>query len=182
MALAASLPLHRLDIATYGRMVDSGALDGVPVELLEGLLVEVSPQGPAHAQVIARLNRHLASADEWVRVQAPLEVPPCSTPEPDLALVEGEFLDGHPRTAVLVVEVANTSYTIDSGVKSALYARAAVPTYWLVDVQRREVVVHTDPRAATYRIRTVHHRSETLPSPAQGVAPLALAELFAGLD
>lgn len=182
MALAASLPLYRLDVATYGRMVDSGALDGVPVELLDGLLIEVSPQGPAHAHVITRLTRHLSSANDWVRVQLPLEVPPDSTPEPDLALVEGEFLDRHPRTAVLVVEVASSSYAIDSEQKSDIYARAGVPTYWLVDLQRREVVVHTDPLGGAYRTRTVHHRGETLAPPAAGVAPLALADLFAGLD
>jgi len=34
---AAPLPIHRLDIETYGQMVDCGALEDQPVELLDGL-------------------------------------------------------------------------------------------------------------------------------------------------
>ena len=87
-ATAQSLTIHRLDVDAYDHMVASGALEGEPVELLEGLLVEVmSPQSPAHAAAIERLTRHLASAHARLRVQLPLKVPPDSEPETDLALV-----------------------------------------------------------------------------------------------
>ena len=63
-------------------MVDSGALEGEPVELLEGLLVEVmSPPERRAMMVIERLTRHLGHAQAWLRVQLPLEVPPDSVPE-----------------------------------------------------------------------------------------------------
>src|SRR6185312_16653420 len=79
---ATTLPLHRLDVETYNRMVDCGVLDGQPVELLEGVLVEVSPPSPAHATVTDRLTRHLSPARQWwLRVQSPLEVPSDSVPE-----------------------------------------------------------------------------------------------------
>ena len=88
-ATAPSLPIHRLDVDAYDQMVASGALEGEPVELLEGLLVEVmSPQSPAHAAAIERLTRHLGAARARLRVQLPLALPPDSEPEPDLALVE----------------------------------------------------------------------------------------------
>ena len=74
MATRALTPLllHRLDVETYGRMVASGALEGEPVELLEGWLVDVSPQNPDHAAVIRRLIRHLARAQSWLHVQTPI--------------------------------------------------------------------------------------------------------------
>jgi Uma2 family endonuclease len=185
MAIAAapsvsSVPIHRLDVETYGRMVDSGALEGQPVELLEGLLVEVmSPQGAEHAMVIERLTLHLAAARARLRVQLPLEVPPGSVPEPDLALVEGEPSRGrHPRTALLVVEVSFSSPLIDRGVKAELYARAGVPTYWLVDVRGRAVEVRTDPGPDGYRGCEVYGLGKAVPAPDPGVADLDVTSLL----
>src|ERR1700735_2495935 len=87
-ATSTDLPLHRIDVDTYERIVESGALDGHRVELLDGVLVEVSPQSPAHAIVIEQLQRHLGSDPRLrVRVQSPLRVPPGSEPEPDVALL-----------------------------------------------------------------------------------------------
>lgn len=165
-------------------MVDSGALEGEPVELLEGLLVKVmSPQGAEHAAVIARLTRHLAAAEAWLHVQLPLEVPPDSVPEPDLALIEGEPVPRrHPRTAPLVVEVSLSSPQIDRGVKAELYARAGVPTYWLVDVLGKAVEVRTDPGPDGYRGCEVYGLDKTVPSPAAGVADLDVSALLQGLS
>jgi Uma2 family endonuclease len=185
MAIAAdssvsSLPIHRLDLEAYNRMVSSGALEGEPVELLEGLLVEVmSPQSTQHATVIERLTRHLGRSQARLRVQLPLEVPPDSEPEPDLALVEGEPVpDHHPRTALLVVEVSFSSPRIDRGVKAELYARAGVPTYWLVDVLGGAIEVRTDPGPGGYRGCEVYDLGSSIPSPAVGVADLDVASLL----
>jgi Uma2 family endonuclease len=181
---AAAAPIPRLDTQTYNRMVGSGVLDGQPVELIDGLLVEhMSPQGPEHAAVVERLTRHFASAREWLRIQLPLEVPPDSEPEPDLALLDREASPKqHPRTAVLVVEVAVTSHNVDRGSKTALYARAGVPTYWLVDVPARAVEVRTEPSANGYgRCEVFYEGALTLPSVA-GVDDLELAALFAQID
>ncbi len=178
---ASSLPIHALDAETYNRIVASGALDGEPVELLDGLLVEMSPHGTAHAAVIERLTRHLARAQAWLRVQLPLEIPPDSEPEPDLALVAEASPDRHPRTALLVVEASVSSHQIDRGLKARLYARAEIPLYWLIDVPGRAVEVRTDPSADGYRSCAIHHVGDAVASPASGVDDLDLAWLFAGI-
>jgi Uma2 family endonuclease len=172
------LPIHRLDVETYGRMVASGALDGEPVELLEGWLVDMSPHGPDHAEIIVDLTRHLARAHARLHVQLPLEVPPDSVPEPDLALVEGRSPGRHPRTALLVVEVSGSSHAIDCGVKARLYAQAGVPIYWLVDVPGRSIEVRTDPGSDGYRACETYTEGASVPSPAAGVADLDVGSLF----
>lgn len=172
------LPLHRLDVETYSRMVDSGALEGEPVELLEGWLVDVSPQSPDHAAVITRLTRHLARAQAWLQVQLPLEIPPNSVPEPDLALVEGRSPGRHPHTALLVVEVAVSSHAIDRGLKARLYALAGVPTYWLIDVPGEIVEVRTEPGPDGYRACETYRMGASVPSPSPGVADLDVGSLF----
>lgn len=48
-----SLPLYRMDVGTYNRLVEAGALEGVEVELLEGLLIN---KWPHHEDAIHRLD------------------------------------------------------------------------------------------------------------------------------
>ncbi|MGA9875576.1 MAG: Uma2 family endonuclease [Solirubrobacteraceae bacterium] len=177
------LPIHRLDVDTYNDIVESGALDGQPVELLEGLIVDMmSPQSVSHAEVIEALTDHFASADARVRVQLPFRVPPDSMPEPDIALLAETAPRGrHPSEAVLVVEVAVSSLDIDRGAKAELYARAGVPTYWLVDVQAGTVEVRTDPRQDGYRQLEVYGSGSHVRSSVPGVADLDVAALFDGI-
>jgi Uma2 family endonuclease len=162
-------------------VVSSGALDNAPVELLEGLLVDVSPHGPQHAAIIEELTRRFAQAEARLRVQLPLEIPPDSVPEPDLALVQGRTPAGHPHTALLVVEVSVNSQAADRVVKARLYARAGVPTYWLVDVPGRAVEVRSAPGVDGYQRCETYGLRALVPSPAEGVAELDVAALFEGV-
>ncbi len=172
--------IHRLDVGTFERMVASGELEGRPIELLEGLLVEVSPQGPEHALVIARLTSYLASAQGYLSVQLPIETQWGSLPEPDLMLTEGERArDRHPRTALLVVEVAVSSHNKDRETKANMYAWAPVPNYWLVDVLAGTVEVRTEPGPAGYGRCEIYGAGTNVPSPAEGVADLDVTALFA---
>lgn len=173
--------LHRLDTEAYNRIVESGVLEGQPVELIDGFLVEhMSPQSPAHSAIIERLTRHLAASQGWLRVQLPLEVPPDSEPEPDLALVDRQSSpERHVRSALLAVEVAVSTHKLDRGAKAELYARAGVPVYWVVDVPARAIEVYGGPGKGGYRDCEVYRGSGVqVPSPAPGVEELDLDALF----
>lgn len=172
--------IHRLDVGTFERMVASGELEGRPIELLEGLLVEVSPEGPEHASVIANLTTFLASARGCLSVQLPLETQWGSLPEPDLMLTDGKRSPHrHPRTALLVVEVAVSSHERDRATKAGMYASAPVLTYWLVDVPARTVEVRTEPGPQGYARCEIYGLGTKVPSPVEGVAELDVTELFA---
>ncbi len=178
-----TLPPHRLDVETYNKIVDSGALEGRHVELLDGLLVEMSPPSPAHAAVVGRLHRHLGEASRWwLRVQSPLEVPPRSEPEPDVAVfAEEPSPNRHPRTALLVIEVSISSQLIDRNIKATRYAEAAIPTYWLVDVPRRTVEVRTEPGPHGYERCETYTEHMRVRCPLAGVGDLDVAALLAGV-
>src|SRR6202167_752217 len=134
-ATSTDLPLYRIDVETYDLMVASGALEAALFDLLDGLLVGVSPQSPAHAAVLEALMEHFAGSELCMRVQSPLRIRPNSEPEPDIALLAGRPAAGaHPSTALLVVEVAVSSHRLDRGRKAERYAQAGIPEYWLVDV------------------------------------------------
>jgi Uma2 family endonuclease len=172
--------VHRLDVGTFERMVASGLLEGRPIELLEGLMVAVSPEGPEHASVISRLTSFLAAARGCLSVQLPLETQWGSLPEPDLMLTEAERSPRrHPRTALLVVEVAVSSLARDRDTKTGMYASAPVPIYWLVDVPARTIEVRAEPGPDGYGRCRFYGSGIEVPSPAEGVADLDVSDLFA---
>lgn len=179
-----ALPIHRIDVETYNRIVASGALEGQRVELLEGLIVEMSPKSPEHVAVVTRLMRHFAAAPRWwLQVQDPIEVAPDSEPEPDLAVYEGPPPPGqHQRSALLVVEVAVNSHMIDRNAKARQYARADVPVYWLVDVPGKAVEVRTRPGPDGYEHCDTYREGTRIPSALADVRELDVAALFDGLD
>ena len=155
---------RRLTADEYHRMIDAAVFDeDEHLELLEGVIVAMSPQGARHALVIERLNRLLLRSlgDEVrVRPQLPLTLSNDSEPEPDLAVVATGSADDapHPRTALLVIEVATESLARDRGPKALLYARADVPEYWIVNLVDGCIEVLRDPDVASgpYRTQTTH--------------------------
>jgi Uma2 family endonuclease len=115
-----------------------------------------------------------------MQVQASIEVPPNAEPEPDLVLAARKPPTGrHLRSALLVIEVAVSSHMIDRNVKAELYARAGVPTYWLVDVPGRAIEVRTEPGPDGYSQCEIHRDDTCLPSPLEGVGDLDIAALLA---
>lgn len=170
-------PLRR---AEYERLVELGLLCDERVELIHGALVEMSPQGARHAEVIRRLTRTLVRGvgdGAIVQVQAPLAASEESEPEPDVAvLAPGDYSRSHPRTALLVIEVAESSARKDRVVKADLYAAAGIPEYWLVDLEGEAVEVRSEPvqgrytRLSTHTAGTLH--PEQLPDVAVAVRDL----------
>ncbi len=171
-------PLRRLE---YDRLVDLGLFEGEKVELLRGVIVRMSPQGVAHASTIQSLTQLLvlalaATKRAAVRVQLPLALADDSEPEPDIAVVEpGDYREQHPSRALIVIEVADSSLTLDRGEKAELYARAGIPEYWIVDVGRRLLEVHTDAVAGVYTRVVPYSRKDV-------VSPRAFPEVSIRVD
>jgi len=139
----------------YRRLVEAGVFDeDARVELIEGLLVDMSPKTRAHENAIAWLNRLLVTAIDAnlfeVRVAAPLTIG-ASEPEPDIAVIgRSAPRPNHPATAELVIEVAVSSLQRDLHEKPPIYAQADVPDYWVIDLEARRVVTHSAPDGGRY--------------------------------
>jgi Uma2 family endonuclease len=134
--------------------VELGAFEDERIELLRGLLVEMSPQHPLHAGVVGKLSELLVLAlvgKAHVRVQLPFALSDDSEPETDIAVVPvADYTIDHPHTAFLIIEVAQSSLRKDRFIKAALYAEAGIPEYWIVDVVGRAVEVHGHPAGGGY--------------------------------
>jgi len=130
----------------------------------------MAAQNAPHAAGVARAYRalFLAVGDRAVlRPQLTLVAGGYSVPEPDIAVVPGAYEDYdavHPRTALLIVEVADTSLAQDRITKAGIYAAAGIPEYWIVDVRGQRVEVYREPVPSErcYRARTFAHRKEQI--------------------
>jgi Uma2 family endonuclease len=170
--------LHRLSTDEYERIVATGALEGMRVELLDGLLVDMSPQGERHMRAIGKLVIRCAGRPELLRVQGPLPAGEGWMPEPDVALVEhGPDPDVRPTTALLVVEVAVTSQVRDTR-KAPVYARAGIPIYWLIDLPAGIVRVHTKPGPTGYASIVAKTGDDVLDANVEGVPQTTVAALL----
>lgn len=169
-------PLRRVE---YELLVEQGVFgEDERIQLLDGELVVLSPQKAPHAGMVEALTERLVPAlvgRARVRVQLPLVAGELSEPEPDLAVVPAdEPRDRHPQRALLVIEVADSTLSLDLVRKARIYATAGVPAYWVIDVNADVVHVHSDPAPDGYATVTRRGPDEVLD--ACGV-PLTLREL-----
>lgn len=157
----------------YDRMVEVGVLGpSDKVELIFGEIRGMSPQKGPHFTGIRKVQEALRVAfgsGYEIRAQGPLALCEDSEPEPDVAVVLGgfeDYRDAHPETALLVVEIADTTLSFDRGAKKHLYAQARIPEYWIVNLKDRELEVFREPGDGEYRLHQRLIGSAT-------VAPLA---------
>jgi len=152
---------------------------GERVELIEGEIIAMTPQKGPHATAVSLVYESLRSAFKagfYVRQQLPLTLDPASEPEPDVAVVRGnprDYVQDHPPTALLVIEVADATLEFDRGRKAGLYARAGIPDYWIVNLPDRVLEVYRDPGPLADGPAEHGYRSIRRIGPPDSVAPLA---------
>jgi Uma2 family endonuclease len=113
-----------------------------------------------------------------VDAEAPIDVNPednpSNEPEPDLIVLNRDcatFVSGNPqpRDINLLIEISDSTLNFDLTVKAALYARAGIVEYWVLDVAGRRLFSHRNPAGGRYVSVTIYHEHEL-------VAPLAAPE------
>jgi len=174
----APLTVRRWKRAEYDRLVELGAFDGDPIELIAGQLVVAEPQRPYHASAVSSADYALRAVlpQGWiVRTQSPVWLDDESEPEPDLVVVPGlpaDYRLAHPGRPVLTIEVAESSLAFDREVKGSLYARAGIRDYWILNLVDRSVEVYRDPAPDASAPYAWRYRSATIVTPPAAVTAL----------
>jgi len=179
--MSAPVPSPRLwTREEYYKMAEAGVFrPDERLELIGGRIVTMSPQNSPHATALTLTSeelRTLFGAGYVVRMQLPLDLSPSSQPEPDIAVVRGnvrDYASAHPTTALLIVEVSESSLTFDWGEKASLYASAGISEYWLVNLLDRRLEVYRDPVPVTGQPYGYGYRTGTHYFAANVVVPLA---------
>ena len=145
--------LWRLSVGQYHEMLRCGILtEDHDVELLDGLLVAKMTKNTAHhvAKLLAQSALAKVIPEGWYVDSQDAITLATSEPEPDVMVVRGQprdYLEHHPLAGELamVVEISDSSLRHDQGFKKAIYAAAAIPVYWIINLIDRQVEVYTDP-------------------------------------
>jgi Uma2 family endonuclease len=184
--------IARFSIPQYQRMIETGIVTPEDkVELLENYVVLKMPKNPPHDGTIdlikAALPAHIPPG--WLlRVQQTLVLSD-SQPEPDFAIVRGtprSYLSRHPGPADtgLMIEVADSSLLRDQRDKTRIYARGAIPCYWIFNLVDQRVEVYTQPSGPAavpaYSSFQIFQPGDTLPLVLDGntVGTLAVSDLL----
>jgi Uma2 family endonuclease len=124
----------KLRRAQFEEMIERGLFhENDRIQLLEGMLVQMSPQGERACTHDREAQQRAGPADRRSgrrRPQVPFRAGDYSRPEPDLAIWPlAEDGAPPPERPLLVIEVAVSSLRDDRLVMAPIYAAAGVPEY-----------------------------------------------------
>jgi len=166
----------------------AGLWEGQHYELINGELINKMGKNRPHVFGARRARWVLEEAFGRERVfsEAPIDVAPqdhpFSEPEPDIYVLWTPGFRGdepEPDELVLVVEVSDTTLSWDRSTKAALYARAGIPEYWVLDLNGRRLIVHRQPEGSVYKSVVAYDEQERVAPLAADGREIPVADLFA---
>ncbi len=178
---AAEPHLYRWTQAEYYKLCEEEWFQGKRVQLINGEIIETLPFSNFHAIAMACMTdalRKVFGPDYWVRPRATLDLVQDSCPDPDLAVVPGPprtWLERDtPTSALLVVEVSDTTLAYDRDMKACMHAASGIPDYWIVNIPNHQLEVYRDPVADSTQRFGFRYDTRTILVPGDFVTPLAL--------
>ena len=153
----------RFSVQDYYKMAEVGVLKADKrYELISGAVLETQPISPAHNYAVKSLADQLSTCLEEATVfsQGPLQFGDSSEPQPDILVLRPpaeRYRQNHPvpEDVLLLIEVSNTTLNLDRTTKLGLYARAGIPEYWILNLQKPQLEMHRDPDRQEARYREV---------------------------
>lgn len=176
---------YRWSRQEYEKMVEIGLFPSqARLELIEGEILQMASQTSYHATALSKAAdalREIYRVGYHVRSQMPIAISDSSEPEPDIAVVEGtpdDYWDEHPRSAVLLVEVAYSSLQYDREQKLAVYARRGIPEYWIVNLNEHQLEVYRTPTDDRYADEFTLQPGELIAPLSQPTQSIAVADIL----
>ncbi len=172
---------YKWSIAKWHELVETGLLEGQPVELLEGEIIKMSPEGVPHTytnRCIADYLREILPGLAYISENHPITLDN-SEPEPDIAIVRLPstiYRAHHPYAEDIywLIEVSSRTLKIDLEQKAITYARNTIPEYWVLDLVNNQLIVHRHPQGNRYS-QVVNYRVGV-------ISPQAFPEIKIALD
>ncbi len=186
--MAVPLDIRLINTHEYHQMGESLILHpDERVELIRGQIIHMSPIGSEHAHIVDTLNLLLIEQigrEAVIRIHNPITLGEYSEPEPDIVIAKtprSNYKEKHPipEDILLLIEVAHTYLQVDREIKLPLYASFHIPCVWLIDIEKKEISIHTQPNNDGYaHIEIISlHKNEQI-SFSKPTFSLSLDEIF----
>ncbi|HWE02744.1 MAG TPA: Uma2 family endonuclease [Tepidisphaeraceae bacterium] len=170
----------RWTVRKYDQLLANGLFRNAHVELVAGRIIKMAPKLEPHVASVslsAKAVERSFGDGYWVRRQDPLHLGAYSKPEPDVAVVAGTEIDyvftGAPRSALLVIEVSESSLRYDRLRKASLYARFGIADYWIVNLVDRQLEIYREPVADPLHRFRFRYGEMRVVKPEEFATPLA---------
>lgn len=154
--------LMKWSIKDYHNLIDNDVLINKNVELLDGELIEMSPESPLHTYVTLKGSSYLREKLKGLAVirEAHPVTLSNSEPEPDIAIVKShphQYKYQHPFSEDIfwLIEISNTTFNYDLNDKKKVYAKEGIKEYWVVDINNRKIHVFLEPENDDYLVSKI---------------------------
>ena len=165
-----------------------GWFAGENFELIDGELVNKMGRNRRHISSVALIHRWLTHVFDYLQVQqeGSIDVAPqdngSNEPEPDLVVLRQPCVrftaNPRPEDVLLLIEGADTTLEFDLKKKAQLYARAGIPDYWVLDINKRRLIVHREPVGGSYASVLSYRTHESVAPLAASEAPFPVSAAF----
>jgi Uma2 family endonuclease len=154
---AEGLPRRRWSVAEIQEMVAKGIiLEDERFEMIGGEVVPMSPKGNRHELVKTALQQYwfprIVGSPINLITETTLYVAKDEFFEPDFLFWPRSIAlkDVTAATALLIVEVADTSLRYDLGTKADIYARLDLCEVWVINAETLVTTTHRAPQPTRY--------------------------------
>lgn len=173
----------------FEALAAAGLLQDQKLELIEGELISTMGKHRPHTNALILMQRWLVATFGalFVNPETPIDVAPqdnpASEPQPDLIVLGRsslEFQTANPQASEvrLLVEISDSTLAFDLTRKAALYARAGIADYWVLDVAGRRLIVHRQPEGGRYLQVIAYAEHEAVAPLAAPASPFTPSQAF----
>ena len=185
--MSAEVETYRFSVEEFNKLGEAGIFaEDDRVELLDGEIIVMSPNGVQHAGVVMRLTSVLPRklGDRvLLNPQNPTVVDKFSEPQPDIMLLvpRADFYSSRhpgPEDIVLLIEVSDTTLAYDRGRKLRKYAESSIAEFWIVNLKKMTIEQYREPSSTKYEAARIFNRGEKITVAAFPDVPFAVEELI----
>ena len=171
---------YKWTIEGYRKLGATGLFHDMKTMLIDGEIFTMVMPNPPHDAALAFVEDWLRTvfvvgSGYHIRTQKGFDIGRRTDPGPDLAVVPGtvrDYVATTPTSAVLVVEVAESSLFTDTTTKAEWYATAGIPDYWVIDLVNRQLLVYRDPEPLPAGLGATAYRTHLTLGPTDTISPL----------
>ena len=169
--MAMGRTITRWTVEDYHHMIDCGLLAGREVELIDGQIIDMSPERPIHRVTYRRSVKYLETQLGDLAVvfaTAPITLVNDGEPQPDICIAmppESRYDQRHPGPDDIywLIEASNSTLSYDVGEKAQMYARSGIQEYWVIDIPGQQLRVHREPNRGEYQSVVKHSTGRIAP-------------------
>lgn len=164
-----SVKLRSFTVKEYDSLIAAGFFnENDEIELLNGLIINKMPKGTKHSAAtdrIARFFYRTFGEKAVIRNQNPIWLDDLSEPEPDivLAVPDEDFYETKhpvPDEIYLILEVSDSTLSLDRNAKSLAYARAGIQQYLLLNVNEKTLEDYREPAADGFQSKQTYRAGQ----------------------